>query len=297
MHILHEDADFLAVNKPAGLATIPGRTEPESVMDQLARQLARRDRLAEPPKLLVVHRLDRDTSGVLLVARHTDAQRKLTSQFGKRTVGKVYWALVAGTPDPAEGEIAIALEPDPDRPGAMKPTRRRSRTKAVSQYRVLEEFRGLSLVEVRPVTGRPHQIRVHFQAIGHPLAVDPIYGSAEGLMLSRFKAGFRLKRGDRERPLIARLTLHALRVGFARPSDGQPMEVEAPLPKDFRATLEALRKWAAVRRPKPAARPAATAPTPVPAVPGTEEDDVPEENQSETELFTDTEGDDVIEFA
>ena len=297
MDILHEDADFLAVNKPAGLATIPGRTEPESVMDELARQLARRDRLSDPPKLLVVHRLDRDTSGVLLVARHTDAQRKLTSQFGKRTVAKVYRALIAGSPDPAEGEIAIALEPDPDRPGAMKPTRRRSRKKAVSQYRVLEEFRGLSLVEVRPVTGRTHQIRVHFQAIGHPLAVDPIYGSAEGVMLSRFKAGFRLKRGDRERPLIARLTLHALRVGFARPSDGQPMEVEAPLPKDFRATLEALRKWAAVRRPKSTTRPAPIVPTSVPGVPETEDDDNPEEIPSESELSPDNDSEDVVESA
>lgn len=268
MDILYEDSDFLAVNKPPGLATIPGRTDPESVIGELPRQLAKRDG-GEPRKLLVVHRLDQDTGGVLLVAKNTDAQRALASQFGRREVEKTYWLLVAGAVEPADGDINISLETDPKRPLAMKPTRRRTAKKAHTAYRTLEDFGGLTLVEARPTTGRMHQIRVHFASIGHPLAVDPIYGSATGICLSSFKPDFRMKRGDRERPLIDRLTLHALRVKFRRPSDNQVMELEAPLPKDFRSTLQALRKWAVPFRRKP------RTPVAVPAV-NAADDDQPE---------------------
>jgi RluA family pseudouridine synthase len=265
MDILYEDADFLAVNKPAGLATIPGRTDPASVIGELSRQLAERDR-TEPPRLLVVHRLDQDTGGILLVAKHTDAQRNLSGQFGKRQVQKTYLAIIAGTPEPPEGDIRVALEADPGRPGAMKPTRRRTAKQAHSAYKVLEEFRGLSLVEVRPTTGRSHQIRVHFKAIGYPLAVDPLYGSSRGVFLSDFKHGFNLKKGDVEQPLIGRLTLHALKLKFKRPSDGTELELEAPLPKDFRGALQALRKYAKPRRRRGVPTLAGTAAVPAPPV-------------------------------
>jgi RluA family pseudouridine synthase len=254
MDILHEDAEFLVVNKPAGIPVIPGRFEPDSVLRELGRQLAKRDK-TPGPKLLVVHRLDQDTSGVLVLARTTDAQSRLSSQFSDRNIEKTYHALVRGLPEPAEGDIDAAVGADPERPGSMKVWTGRGGKAAHSHYRVLEEFRGVSLVEVRPTTGRTHQIRVHMASIGHPVAVDPLYGPripggkpAEGLFLSEFKAGFRMGKGQHERPLIGRLTLHALRLKFARPGDGRMMEIEAPLPKDFRATLEALRKWAPPRR-------------------------------------------------
>jgi 23S rRNA-/tRNA-specific pseudouridylate synthase len=212
---------------------------------------------------------------VLLLARTPAAQSRLSAQFSDRTVEKTYWVIVRGVPEPGQGDIDAAVEPDPERPGAMRTSTRRSAKAAHSHYRVIEEFRGVSLLEVRPTTGRTHQIRVHLASVGHAAAVDPLYGQrgddgrpAVGLNLSDFKPGYRLGRGQHERPLIGRLTLHALRLKFARPSDAATMELEAPPPRDFAATLEALRKWAPARRRATAAVAPAAAPAPPAAAKG-----------------------------
>lgn len=247
MDILYEDADLLAVNKPSGIATIPGRTDPANILAQLTAQLTARDG-APPAKLLVIHRLDQDTSGLLLVAKHPAAQRDLSSQFGRREVRKVYWAIVPGRPAQPEGEIRTGLEPDPRRPGCMKPTRRRSARQAATAWRILERYRGWSLIEARPLTGRTHQIRVHLMLLGHPIAGDPFYGRSQGVFLSAFKPGYRLQKGDVEHPLMARLALHAHSLTFRRPGGGAELTLEAPLPKDFRSTLTALRKYGLDKR-------------------------------------------------
>jgi 23S rRNA pseudouridine955/2504/2580 synthase/23S rRNA pseudouridine1911/1915/1917 synthase len=202
-------------------------------------------------RLRVVHRLDKDTSGVLLFAKNVSAQRHLSHQFQNNTIQKEYLALVRGRPQQAAGEIDAPLARHPaskERMAIVRHGGRRART----EWRVEETFRDLALLRVFPKTGKTHQIRVHLQSIGMPLAIDPLYnaprggGASPGLLLSAFKRGYRATGRERERPLIDRLTLHAEKLRFGDPA-GANIEVVAPLPKDFRAVLNMLRKYAAGR--------------------------------------------------
>ena len=246
--LLAETPDWAAVLKPAGLATIPGRGETDSVLERLGRQLNLPSAGAADPRLRVVHRLDKDTSGVLLFAKHRDAQRHFSHQFQNNTVEKEYLALVAGRPAQQEGEIDAPLARHPSSPQRMAVVRHGGRP-ARTGWRIEETFRDLTLLRVFPKTGKTHQIRVHLHSIGVPLAIDPLYspprdrGAAPGLRLSTFKRGYRPAAGEVERPLIERLTLHAERLRFSAP-DGSHVEVVAPLPKDFRAAVNMLRKYA-----------------------------------------------------
>lgn len=236
LSILFEDDLHIVVDKPAGIAVIPERfaTDAPDMVGLM------RERFGE---VLVVHRLDRETSGVLLFARTPEAHRALNSQFEKSTVGKVYHALVTGAPLWEERAVDLPLRVSGDRrhrtivdPGRGKPSR--------TDYRVLERLGPYSWVEARPETGRTHQIRVHLAAVGAPIAVDPLYGSDEPVMLSAFKRGYTpTARG--ERPLLDRLGLHASALTFQHAESGADVTVEAPLPKDLSATLNQLRKHAA----------------------------------------------------
>jgi 23S rRNA pseudouridine955/2504/2580 synthase/23S rRNA pseudouridine1911/1915/1917 synthase len=248
LDILADTPDWVAVMKPAGLATIPGRGEDDSVLERLGRQLGLPSSGAADPRVRVVHRLDKDTTGVLLFAKHAVAQRHLSHQFQNNTITKEYLALVAGRPAETEGEVDAALARHPASPQRMAVVRHGGRP-ARTGWRVEELFRGFALLRVFPRTGKTHQIRVHLQSIGLPLAIDPLYnaprggGAPPGLLLSSFKRGYRPAAGEAERPLIERLTLHAEKLRFADLS-GQAVEVVAPLPKDFRAALNMLRKYA-----------------------------------------------------
>ena len=252
LEILAETPDWVVVMKPAGLATIPGRGEDDSVLERLGRQLALPSGGTVDPRVRVVHRLDKDTSGVLLFAKHSAAQRHLSHQFQNNTIGKEYLALVAGRPTENAGEIDAPLARHPSSPQRMAVVRHGGRP-AKTAWRVEEAFRDFTLLRVFPKTGKTHQIRVHLQAIGLPLAIDPLYnvprgggrpaqGVTGGLMLSAFKRGYRPAAGETERPLIERLTLHAHKLRFNSPSGGD-VEVEAPVPKDFRSALNMLRKY------------------------------------------------------
>ncbi|MCS7033199.1 MAG: RluA family pseudouridine synthase [Phycisphaerae bacterium] len=240
MRILFESPDFVAIDKPPGLATVPGRGETDSALEQLARQLNLPCRGNQDPRVRVVHRLDKDTSGVLLFARHVAAQRHLSPQFQNNLVEKEYLALVRGHPAEPSGVIEAPLSVHPTDPARMTVSRRGR--PARTTWQIGQSFGRYSLLRCLPETGKTHQIRVHLAHIGHPLVVDPLYGSAGGLMLSSFKRGYRPKPGEPERPLIARLTLHARKLAF-RDLQGQRMEIHAPLPKDFRAALNMLAKY------------------------------------------------------
>ena len=248
LEILAQTDDWVAVIKPAGLATIPGRGETDSVLERLGRQLNLPSTGTADPRIRVVHRLDKDTSGVLLFAKNRDAQRHFCHQFQNNTVEKEYLALVAGRPAQHEGEIDAPLARHPNSPQRMAVVKHGGRP-ARTGWRVKETFRDLTLLRVFPRTGKTHQIRVHLQSMGLPLAIDPLYnpprdrGTPPGLRLSTFKHGYRPAAGEVERPLIERLTLHAERLRFDAP-DGSRVEVLAPLPKDFRAALNMLRKYA-----------------------------------------------------
>jgi 23S rRNA pseudouridine955/2504/2580 synthase/23S rRNA pseudouridine1911/1915/1917 synthase len=247
LDILAETGDWVAVMKPAGLATIPGRGEDDSVLERLGRQLALPSSGTADPRVRVVHRLDKDTSGVLLFAKHTASQRHLSHQFQNNAVRKEYLALVVGRPSAQEGEVDAPLARHPTSPQRMAIVRHAGRP-ARTGWRVEESFRQNSLLRVFPKTGKTHQIRVHLQSVGMPLAIDPLYnaprggGASPGLLLSSFKRGYRPAAGEPERPLIERLTLHAEKLAF-KDLARSDVEVVAPLPKDFRSALKMLRKY------------------------------------------------------
>jgi 23S rRNA pseudouridine955/2504/2580 synthase/23S rRNA pseudouridine1911/1915/1917 synthase len=247
LEILFDDGHYVASSKPSGLATIPGRGEETSAFEQLAELIGLPHKGESDPRLRVVHRIDKDTSGLVVFARHKDAQRHLSQQFQNNLVEKQYLALVAGTPPEERGEIdaPIAVHPATKKRMTVSRHGRPART----LWQIESRFRGLTLLRVFPKTGKTHQIRVHLQSIGLPLAIDPLYNpprrrdDAAGLFLSAFKRDYRPVRDEAERPLIDRLTLHAESLGFTH-FNGSPVNLTAPLPKDFRAVINMLSKYA-----------------------------------------------------
>lgn len=224
--ILREDKDYLVVNKPPFLSTLEDRVEEENLL-MLARKFE--------PDAQVAHRLDKDTSGVLAIARNPEAYRHLSMQFEHRTVTKVYHAVVDGRHDLHDIVVTDRILKMPD--GVVKLT---SRGKdAVTTFKTLEIFAHHALIECRPVTGRMHQIRIHLASLGAPIAGDELYGG-KPFMVSSVKRGFRVKKGTEELPLIRRMALHAFSLEF-KGLDGMPIRCEAPYPKDFSALLRQLR--------------------------------------------------------
>lgn len=232
--VLHADQHILVVNKPAGVLSVHGRgTAP------LLSELLIEAGLTPPDEpFRIVHRLDLGASGVIVFGRTLVAQQSLSRQFEGRAVEKVYLALARGFVT-ADGEIDAGIRANEDSRNASIDLKRGKPAKTV--YRVIERLTGNTLLECRPETGRLHQIRVHLAHIGHPLAVDPLYGGSSALMLSSFKPDYKQSTRHEERPLIARLTLHAQRISFEHPAGGR-VSYEAELAKDFRATLAQLRR-------------------------------------------------------
>lgn len=236
--VLWSDGALLAVNKPAGVLTVPSAHEPGS--DLLA--------VLQPVlgRLWVVHRLDRDTSGVLVLARSAEAHRALNSQFASHAVTKRYHALVRGMPSWEEQRIELHLQVDGDRRHRTVATAPRSHSPgkpAVTCLRVIERFQQYALLEAIPQTGRTHQIRAHLAAVGLPIVADSSYGDGLALFLSAIKPVYRESAGN-ERPLLARLALHAVRLDLQHPVSQEPLAFTAPYPKDLDAALRQLRKHA-----------------------------------------------------
>lgn len=235
LEIIYEDSSLVVLNKPAGLLSIPDRHDPEK--PNLYQML-----LERYGDILIVHRLDKGTSGAIVYARTPEAHRSLSYQFEQRQVQKIYLALVEGIPYPSEGTIEKALAPHPTQAGKMIVSNKGKA--AVTQYQTTETFRNYSAVEVDIQTGRTHQIRVHMSAIGHPVLADALYSQREAFYLSEIKGRrFNLSKEEEERPLLSRPALHAARLTLKHPETSRKMVFEAPLPKDMRATLNQLRKW------------------------------------------------------
>jgi len=223
--ILFQNKDYLLVNKPAFLSTLEDRNEQTDLLQQV-RQLE--------PTAQVGHRLDKDTSGVLAVARHPEAYRHLSVLFEKRLVKKVYHAIVDGVHhfDGQTVRAPILAKPD----GTVKIDREGKA--AETHFQTLQCFTCHTLVQCEPVTGRTHQIRIHLVSRKAPICGDEMYGG-KPFYLSQVKRKFNLKRDSQEQPIMKRMALHAVSLSFTGLS-GEIIEVKAPYPKDFEALLRQL---------------------------------------------------------
>jgi len=218
--IVYQDADIMVVDKPAGLAVHPAPGHPSGTLVNAILALCPELRgISGTLRPGIVHRLDKDTSGLIVVAKNDRAQRELARQLKEREVVKTYLALVQGAPRPPEGTIEAPIGRHPKNRKKMAVVA--GGRDAQTRYRLREELGPYALLEVQPVTGRTHQIRVHLAAIGHPVVGDPTYG--------------------RRSALVGRQFLHAWRLAFALPSSKRSVEFESPLPLDLRAALETIR--------------------------------------------------------
>jgi 23S rRNA pseudouridine1911/1915/1917 synthase len=219
LSIVHEDRDLIVIDKPAGLVVHPGAGVPDrTLMNAL---LAHAPELALVPRAGIVHRLDKDTSGLLAVAKNVSAQANLVKQLADRSVRRVYLAVVHGDP-PASGSIDAPVGRDARARTRMAVSHRGKQAR--TSYRVLERYGFAALVECRLETGRTHQIRVHFQHIHHPLLGDPVY-----------------RRGAREAPAFARQALHASELSLVHPRSHRALTWRAPLPPDMQRLIDELR--------------------------------------------------------
>lgn len=225
LDVLYADEHLVAINKPAGMVVHPAvGNRRGTLVNAILHAYPRAEWPGAPERAGIVHRLDRDTSGVILVALSTVALEGIAKQFRERTVEKEYLALVRGRVA-AAGTIDAAIGRHPRDRKRMSTAAHKARS-AQSRYEPLERFAETTLLLVRPRTGRTHQIRVHLATAGWPIVADPLYGGGS--------------RGGARR-LMTRLALHAWRIRFDHPASGAPMTVTAPLPADFQAALDALR--------------------------------------------------------
>jgi len=244
IEILYDDDQLVAVDKPPGLLVVPDRYDrgEPTLVNEMTVRLRSEGKLAGEDRLFVVHRIDRGTSGVVLFAKDKDTHKALSTMFADRQVSKTYQAIVNGELANDAGRIDLPIGLHPGDRSRMTIRKRKGR-ESQTDFRVFERFVFYTYLELQPATGRQHQIRVHLQAIGHPVVGDDVYGDGKGILLSELKRSYRRKSDREENPLMGRLALHAAALEFTHPGTCQPVTVEADLPKDFTATLRNLRRF------------------------------------------------------
>ena len=231
--VIKETESWIALNKPSGLLSIPDREGKETSLKKIL--------IEKFGSIFTVHRLDKDTSGLILFAKNEEAHKHLSQQFENRATVKIYQGIVIGSPFNKTGTIESRIMEHPVKKGTMVINRKGK--EAITDYEVIEDFGIYSLVQFQIHTGRTHQIRIHLKDIGHPIVCDELYGDAKPILLSSFKKKFNLGKFElEEKPILGRLALHSAKLSFTD-LDGTKQELEAELPKDMRATLQQLRKW------------------------------------------------------
>jgi len=236
--IVFQDAFIIAINKPAGMLSIPDRfdTGKPNIHSWLKKQY---------PTAMVLHRLDRETSGLMIFALDEESHRRFSGLFHDRLIKKEYLALVDGVMIDDSGEVDAPIAESKTTAGTMVISGRGKKSR--TSYQVLERFKNCTLIAAEIHTGRMHQVRVHMRHIGHPLLIDAIYGERDHITIEQIKRkNLRLGKWVEEAPsLMSRSTLHSFRLSFEHPLTDQMISIEAPLHKDFNAVLSQLRKWSA----------------------------------------------------
>ena len=231
--IVFENDDFIAVNKSAGMLTIPDRHDETqlSLYKILSEQYG---------KIFIVHRLDRETSGLVLFAKNETSHKYLSQLFEKRNIEKIYIGIIRGSLPDETGSINEPIAEHPFHKGEMAINKKGK--PSLTDYEVMEDYGIYSLVQFNIHSGRTHQIRVHMKFAGHPIACDPVYGDGKPILLSSFKKKYKLsKEEEEERPLLNRLALHSYQLNF-KDAHKNMHTLEAPVPKDIKALLQQLKK-------------------------------------------------------
>lgn len=230
--IIYEDENLIALNKPSGLLSIPDREGKDISLKKLL--------IEKYGNIFTVHRLDKDTSGLIVFAKNEVTHKHLSQQFEAKQTEKIYLGLVLGSLAEKKGSIDAPIAEHAVKKVLM--TVHRKGKESLSDYEVLEDFKIFSWLQFQIHTGRTHQIRVHAKHIGHPIVCDDLYGDGKPILLSSLKHKFKLSKNElEERPILNRLALHALSLQFEKPNK-EIIKLEAPLPKDLKALLQQLRK-------------------------------------------------------
>lgn len=232
IEVIYEDENIIVINKTSGVYTIAqcGLSGTETVEDMLSSQFN--------GKIFSIHNLNVDASGTVVFAKNKKSYKYIIEQFKNKTIVRKYIALLSGFVQDDEGEInkpILALKDDVSINITGK--------EAVTKFKVLERFKSYTLVEALPITSLKHQLRLHFWSMGNPLAIDAKYGVDESILLSSLKRKYKHKKGQQERPLISRLTLHLESLTFKVPNINEEKTFKAFLPKDFEITLKKLEKY------------------------------------------------------
>lgn len=230
--VVFENEHFIALNKPAGMLSIPDRVQSEpSLKDLLIQKYG---------NIFTIHRLDKETSGLILFAKDEATHKYFSKQFEERSVEKFYMGLVHGSLPNKSGTVDAPIMEHPIFKGQMVVNK--NGKPSVTDYEVIEDLSKYSVMKFQLHTGRTHQIRVHAKNMGHPLVCDPLYGDGKPVMLSAIKKKFKLsKHDDEERPLLNRVALHSYQLKF-KDAEGKEFDLTAELPKDIRALLQQLKK-------------------------------------------------------
>ena len=242
LEILYEDDCLVAINKPAGMAVHMGAgVSSGTLVNALLHRFQSLSSVGGEARPGIVHRLDRNTSGIVLIAKDDQTHRNLAAQFSSRTVHKQYIALVHGRISPYQGTISTPISRDLVRRTRMT-TRRKEGRSALTRYHLKESFLGFSLLSVEIATGRTHQIRVHLSSIGYPIAGDTLYGAPASISAALLKnQSLRVSHSQSATlPTVHRHFLHATRIRFQNQKTGQPIELHSPLPSDLSEFLSSL---------------------------------------------------------